>query len=177
MHKRIRELEIQNKHFKLKSDTLNIQYEKFDSEEAGFRRMIKKMREISARNMLKYQHIYCYKALRHSDYFEFVCSLYDTTELPDDKHFVTEEHLCKSELWDTGYCTMCEVPHTHDVIDVGLLILLKSFYESQQIALKNITFEFWVSRIIGIRVRKTATDFETLGLKLFNQTPFKGKGE
>ena len=117
-----------------------------------------------AGQMLKNQHIYCFGALKTSSYFDFVCSVSNQEQLTSDKSQISERKLM-SELWDTGYCTMCVKVHVTDVVDVGLLQIYKAIYDNWQ-ANDKPTFEHWVARVIGVRVRKTSTDFESIAAKL-----------
>ena len=119
-----------------------------------------------AGQMLKNQHIYCFKALKTSPYLDFVCSLINPKDLPYNVDTVTEEKLLIGiDLWDTGYCTMCDKVHVADVIDVGLLRIYKVIFDNWQ-ANDKPSFEDWVTRDIGIRVRKNPTDFEILAENL-----------
>ena len=117
-----------------------------------------------AGQMLKNQHIYCFEALKTSSYFDFVCSVSNQEQLTSGKSQMSEKQLM-SELWDTGYCTMCDKVHVTDVMDVGLLQIYKAIYDNWQANDKPI-FEHWVARDIGVRVRKTSTDFERLAENL-----------
>ena len=117
-----------------------------------------------AGRILKVQHIYCFEALKSSPNFDFVCSLSNKEQLTSDKSQIAERQLM-SELWDTGYCTMCDKVHVTDVVDVGLLQIYKAIFDNWQ-ANDKPTFEHWVARDIGVRVRKTSTDFERLAENL-----------
>jgi len=117
-----------------------------------------------AGQMLKIQHIYCFDALKASPYFDFVYSLSNQGQSIVDKNQISERQLM-SELWDTGYCTMCNKVHLTDVVDVGLLKIYKVIYDNLQT--HNLPmFEHWVARVVGVRVRKNSEDFEKLAEKL-----------
>ena len=117
-----------------------------------------------AGQMLRNQHIYCFEALQSSTYFDFVCSLSNQEQLTSDKSQISERQLM-SELWDTGYCTMCDRVHVTDVVDVGLLKIYKVIYVNWNVNDKP-TYEHWVARGIGVRVRKNSEVFERLAENL-----------